>query len=174
MSTSTRSRNHQTVDPFTRLAIDVDDAAGSLGAELLRLAASELEQGHVREAEAYLEQALAQHPDDHRCQAFLAVCEATRRPGSGAAERVAREIHERHPRDPVACFAFGQVLLQAGRRRDAFRLMARARQLSGGERQLRQQITRAEPRREPVFSALSRNHPLNVLAGRLRARFSRR
>ena len=162
------------MDPFSRAAIAVDDAAGSLGAELLRLAATELASGHVDQAEAYLQQGLERLPEDHRCQAYLAVCHATRDPGSGAAERVAKEIVARHAEDPVALFALGQIYLLASRRREAFRLFEQARELSSRERSLRSQLQRVDPRKAPVFPSLSRNHPLNVLAGRLRALFSRK
>ena len=173
MSTKIQSEFSHVRDPFTSLTIDVEDVAESLVEELVRLAAAELEHGNVEQAEHYLQQGLSRDPQAHRCHAYLAVCQAVRNPKSRAAERSAREIVDCHPNDPIGYFALGQVCLLGSRRRKAFLMFKKARWLCAREKSLRRQLKLAEPRRATVFPSLSRNHPLNVYGGRLRAFFSR-
>jgi len=158
---------------FIRSTVAVEDAADSLVGELVRLAATELENGNIEQAERYLRQGLSRNPADHQCQAYLAVCDATRDPRSRAAERSAREVVTLHPTDPVAYFALGHVYLLASRRREAFRMFQRARKLARRDRALTRRLERVDPRRAPVIAALPRDHPLNILAGRLRVFFGR-
>ena len=172
MSTKIQSKTPHLRNPFTSLTIDVEDAAGSLVEELVRLAVSELERGNVEQAEHYLQQGLSRDPKAHRCQAYLAVCQAVRDPKSRSAERSARKIVDQQPNDPIGYFALGQVCLLGSRRRKAFLMFKQARRLAAREKDLRQQLKLVEPRRESVFPSLSRNHPLNVYGGRIRAFFS--
>ena len=173
MSSKVQFPNQSVQNIFVQAAVDVQDDGESLAGELVRMAATELERGNVKHAEHYLQQGLATDPQDHRCHAYLAVCEAMRNPESRSAENLARTLVANHPKDPIVHFAMGQVFLLKSRRRDAFRLFNRAHRLAEQEKSLQQQVNRAEPRKPSVFPSLSRNHPLNVFAGRLRAIFTR-
>ncbi|MFO7610267.1 MAG: hypothetical protein R6X35_13960, partial [Candidatus Krumholzibacteriia bacterium] len=75
-----------------------------------------------------------------------------------------------NPYDATAHSALGMVYLQAERRRLAFECFAKALDLAKGDPYLQGQLHRAEPRRAPVLSFLPRNHRLNIVLGRLRAR----
>lgn len=131
------------------------------------LAGRQLEEGRLREAELTLRLALAKLPGDPRCRSLLAVCLATERGKLATAEKLARGVLAQDPDDPVAHYALGRVLVQSGQRRQAFRTFERARALSGSDPSLRAAIRRQDPRRGAVFPRLSREHPLNVILGRL-------
>ncbi len=173
LPTSTRTRQDRSKSSFTNSTIDVKDFAGSLNGEIVGLAAEEIEQGNFAQAEHYLRQGLSRNPDDHHCRAYLEVCRVACGAKTSEAERAVREIMSANPDDPIVYFALGQIFLLGSRRREAFRMFARARQLASEERDIRRQIRRAEPRRQAVFPGLRRDHPLNVIGGRLRALFSR-
>lgn len=156
---------------FTRSGVfEVDGDATAFLRSIVRMAASALEKGDVREAESYLRQGLARQPDHPHCLAYLSVCVAARARQFAKAEKLAQSIIRDNPGDAIARFALGMVYLQAERRRVAFECFATARDLAGGDPYLQGQLDRAEPRRQPVLTFLSRNHPLNIWLGRLRAR----
>lgn len=131
------------------------------------LAGRQLEEGRLHEAELTLRLALAKLPTDPRCRALLAICLTTERGKLATAEKLARGVLAQDPDDPVAHYALGRVQLQSGQRRQAFRAFEKARALSGHDPSLRAAIRRQDPRRAPVFAHLPREHPLNVIFGRL-------
>lgn len=156
---------------FTRTGtFEVDGDAAAFVTGIVRMAAGALEQGDVREAEAYLRQGLERQPDHPHCLAYLSVCVAARARQFDKAEKLARSIIRDNARDAVAHYALGMVYLGAERRRLAFQSFDKARELARGDRYLQGQLDRAEPRRQPVLPFLSRNHVLNIWLGRLRAR----
>ncbi len=173
MTTETCNSQNHAKDPFANATIAVADTAGSFVGDLVRLAAIELEGGNYEQAEHYLREGLSRDPQDHRCQAYLAVCQAVREPDSRDPEHIARRIIDIHTEDPVGYLALGQIYLQRSRRREAFSLFAEARQLADRERTIRRQLKQVEPRQPAVFSSLPRNHVLNIYGGRLRAFFRR-
>lgn len=172
MAENFRGKATRARDPFATAVLDVEDDAGSIGRELVRLAATEIEAGNLELAESYLQQRLRETPGDHRATAYQAVCMAMRAPGSQDAEQKAAQVVAQYPDDPIGYFALGRICLLASRRRDAFRLFARANRLAARERELRRQLERLDPRRDLVFRSLKRDHPLNLVFGSLRALFA--
>ncbi len=171
---STTWKTQDNTHDFTRTeTFEVDGDAAAFVRSIVRMAATALEKGDVREAEAYLRQGLTRQPDHPHCLAYLSVCVAARARQFDKAEKLARSIIRDNPRDATAHYALGMVYLQVERRRPAFDCFAQARDLARGDRYLQGQLDRAEPRRQPVLPFLTRDHALNVWLGRLRARLQR-
>jgi len=108
----------------------------------------------------------ADHPQP-RYLSFYGLCLALER----------NEIHEalRYCREAVTLESFnadmrhnlGQVLLRAGRRREAYRCLARGLTLDPGHSGIKSLIKKMGLRRRPMIPFLDRANPLNVLFGRL-------
>lgn len=161
-----RARSH---DPFAGSTFEVEDAATAKISKLADRAATKLERGDFAAAEELLRQGLAQAPDHPRCMAYLAVCIAALGRRDGSAEEAARSVINRYPDEPAGWFALGQVHLLGGDRKVAFQHFAKARELTDRQDSLKERLDRHEPRREPVFSSLTRGHVLNVVLGRVRS-----
>ena len=174
MATGTTWKHQDNTHDFARTGtFEVDGDAAAFVRNIVRMAATALEKGDVRDAESFLRQGLARHPDHPHCLAYLSVCVAARARQFAKAEKLAGSIIRDNPSDATAHFALGMVYLRAGRRRLAFQSFDRARTLAKGDPFLQGQLDRAEPRRAPVLPFLSRNHPLNIWLGRMRARLGR-
>jgi tetratricopeptide (TPR) repeat protein len=150
---------------------EVDDPEHALMLEVLEGAAAAIKIGDFERAERHLRRGLEHAPDNHQCQAYLAICVAALGRNLREAEQLARRIARDHARDPVGHYALGQIHLLSGQRRSAFRHLERARRLAASDPEMTWQLDGLDPRRQPVLRGLPRNHPLNVLCGRVRAVF---
>ncbi|MCP4574042.1 MAG: hypothetical protein GY838_16910 [bacterium] len=155
------------------LVYEVDDPETAFKLEVIEAAASAIKTGDFERAEHHLQNGLEHEPDCHQCRAYLAICVAARGRNLKEAERLARQIAREHVADPVGHYALGQIYLLAGKRRNAFHHLERARRLSAADPEMMWQLDGLDPRRELVFEGLPRNHPLNMLCGRLRAVFKK-
>jgi len=72
--------------------------------------------------------------------------------------------------DPDVCCNLGRVLMRLGRRREAFDAFLRGLKVEPRHARIRRALRVMGVRRRPVLSFLPRQHPLNVLLGRLRPR----
>lgn len=84
-----------------------------------------------------------------------------------------RKAVDRKPRDPDMWLNLGRVWLLARDRRQARKALGRGLELSPRHPALRREMARIERRSGSVLPALHRDHPLNVLLGKLRWRWRR-
>lgn len=152
---------------------EMDEPEIALRLEVLEGAASAIKTGDFERAERHLRRGLEQEPDCHQCQAYLAICVAALGRNLKEAERLAQQIARDHSQDPVGHYALGQIHLLDDRRRSAFRHLEKARRLAASDPEMMWQLDGLDPRRAPVLSGLPRDHPLNVLCGRLRSMFQK-
>jgi len=147
-------------DPETAFKLDVIEGA-----------AGAIKNGNFDRAERHMRRGLDKEPDNYQFQAYLAICVAALGRNLKEAERLAREVARDHALDPVGHYALGQIKLLSDQRRSAFRHLEQARKLAESDPEMMWQIDGLDPRGDPVLTGLPRNHPLNVLCGRLRAMF---
>ncbi len=140
--------------------------------ETIATAASAIKVGDFEKAERQLRKALEKEPEHHQCRAYLAICVAALGRNLKEAEQLAKGIARDHRTDPVGHYALGQIKLLAGKRRSAFGHLAKARRLANADPEMMWQLDGLDPRREPVLTALHRDHFLNVLLGRMRVVFT--
>jgi tetratricopeptide (TPR) repeat protein len=133
-----------------------------------------LRAGRRREAMALFEAALelekrvgVERPQP-RYMSWYGLCVALELRDVREGLRYCREavLHESYNPDLHA--NLGQVLLAAGRRRDAFLALARGLRLEPGHRGILAEMRRMGLRRRPPLPFLSRRNPINVFLGRLR------
>jgi tetratricopeptide (TPR) repeat protein len=141
-------------------------------AEQVLRAGRYLEAGKFEHAEACLRAGLGRVPDHPECTAYLGVCLAAGQRKYVTAEKLIKGILESRPYDPTAWYALGRINLLGGRREQAFANFAKARRVSRDDAHVEQLVDELDPRRPPVLGFLSRDHVLNRLLGRLRARLS--
>lgn len=149
-------------------------AAADFAASMVHEAGQYLEAGDIKAAEKCLRMGLQKAPGHPQCLAYLAVCAAAGQRNLDTAETLARKLTKDYPHEAAAFYALGRVVLLAGRREAAFQHFQKARRLAVNDAGLQVQLDRMEPRRPAVVPFLSRNHPLNVALGRLRAAVTRR
>ena len=69
--------------------------------------------------------------------------------------------------NPDLGYNLGWLLLKAGRRKEAYRVLIRERRLHPGHRGIREELKRMGRRRRRVLPFLSRRNPVNVWLGRI-------
>lgn len=157
---------HDTMTYTTTKEVDQEFAT-----EMVRRAKRLIEEGRHKDAELYLRQALERVPDHKECQAYIAVCLAGKRKFVSA-EKLAKNVIRNNPFDAIAYYALGRVNLIGSRRGSAFRNLERARSLATGDREMEGAVNELDPRRPPVIRWLPRNHFLNILFGKWRAKMN--
>jgi len=173
MATSMFTRQDRGRDFVSGETFEVAGDKESFIRNIVRLAAGALERGDLAEAEQYLRHGLEREPEHLKCLAYLSICVATRSGQRAQAEKLARKLIHEYPNDATARYALGMVHLTGGKRRLAFDCFSQARELTVGDGLLAGQLQAAEPRRDPVLSFVSRDHPLNIWLGRMRAKLGR-
>lgn len=154
----------------SRLGKRASEADTDFCAQQVERAGRFLKQGRVDSAEAALRQGLERVPDHAECTAYLAVCLAAGQRKFVTAEKLVRNIISNNPYDPTAWYALGRVNLLGGRREQAFQNFRKARLVSRDDAQVAAIVAEMDPRRGPVLPFLSRDHFLNIILGRLRAK----
>lgn len=69
--------------------------------------------------------------------------------------------------NPDLCWNLGRVLLQAGRRRDAYEAFQKGLSLQDGHAGILRELEKMGVRRTPAVPFLARHNPINVILGRL-------
>ena len=166
---------------WTRTVFEIDDKKSiteTLNEQyvqsMLRKAAAAIEQKNYEAAEAYLQRGLARVPRHPECMAYMAICLAENKRRFVTAEKIAKEALRERPENARGHYALGRINLLGSRRRQAFQYFHRARSMATKDSQLEADLQKLEPRRLPVLSFLSRNHPLNIYLGKTRAFLLRR
>lgn len=131
-----------------------------------------LESGNFEHAEACLRSGLARVPEHPECTAYLGVCLAAGQRKYVTAEKLIKNILDANPYDSTAWYALGRINLLGGRREQAFANFARAKSVSRQDTHVQVLVEQMDPRRPPVLGFLPRDHFLNILLGRLRARLT--
>jgi tetratricopeptide (TPR) repeat protein len=134
------------------------------------------EEGRGREAMAFFEAAIAierQLGDDAPQARYLSLyglCLGTvlRRRYEGV--RFCREAAELERFNPDIHCNLGQMLIVAGRRRDAYEAFIRGLRVQPDHQSIIRALKEMGIRRSPVIPFLNRANPINVCLGRLRSR----
>ncbi len=137
----------------------------------VRRAGKLLQKGNIEAAENVLRQGLERVPENPECVAYLAVCLAAGQRKYVTAEKLVKNIINNHPYDPTAWYALGRINLLGGRRDQAFKNFEKAVRISCDDAHIGSIVEQSDPRRGPVISFLPRNNFLNIMFGRLRAKF---
>ena len=138
-------------------------------ADVARRAAKMIEDGRHADAEQILRLGLERVPDHQDCLTHMAVCLAAGRRKFVSAEKLAKNLIKTNPYDARGYYALGRVNLIGSRRGSAFHNLAKAKDLSNGDRRMEGTLQNLDPRRPPVIRWLPRNNFLNILLGRWRA-----
>jgi hypothetical protein len=99
----------------------------------------------------------------------LSLARADARKGLGCCRSAAR----REPYNADIWWNLGRAALAAGKRGEAHRSLQRGLTVVSGHEGILRDLKRMGVRRPPVLTFLAREHPLNVMLGRLRARWGR-
>lgn len=123
----------------------------------------EAKNGNTVVALLALEKAVAQERTPEGC-AWLGYCLAAERRAFGKATKLCREALEAQPRNPELYLALGKVYLAAGRKAQALHVLRKGLKM-GRNKEIIELLQSLGLRKEPVFSFLSRENPVNVYAG---------
>ena len=102
-----------------------------------------------------------------RYLSYYGLCLSLTKTASHEAVRCCRTAARMESYRPDVCWNLGRVLLAAGRRREAHRALNWGLKMQSGHRGIQKSLKSMGIRRRPVLSFLDRNHPLNVLFGKL-------
>jgi predicted Zn-dependent protease len=105
-----------------------------------------------------------------RVLAWLGYCVAKERQDFSRAMVLCTSAIETTPDNPDLYLALGRVYLLAGRRYQALTTLRKGLKM-GRHELIVKQLTAMGLRQDPVFGFLDRDHRVNILAGRLLARF---
>jgi tetratricopeptide (TPR) repeat protein len=121
------------------------------------------------EASIEIERRRSQARPQPRYLSYYGLCLAIERGEVREALRYCREAVTLEGYNPDIRCNLGQVLLRAGRRKEAYRSFVRGLKADAQHRPSVDAIKTMGIRRKPFFAFLHRQNPLNVLLGRIRA-----
>jgi uncharacterized protein HemY len=136
-----------------------------------------LERKTYQEAASYfqaaidLERTLGQKNTNMRYLSFLGLALNLAQVRSDEGLRMCEQAAKRDFFDADIFCNLGIVCLRHRQRGPAFQAFKKGLILRPGHRRILEEMDRYERRSSPVFSFLRRDHPVNILAGRLRARY---
>jgi len=142
-------------------------------AQMVTRAGRYLEKGKIASAEACLRHGLERVPGHPECIAYRAVCLAAGMRKYVTAEKLVLDIIETNPYDPTAWYALGRINLLGGRREQAFKNFAKAKQVSCKDDEIEAKVGQMDPRNGPVLKLLPRDNILNIWLGRLRTHLTK-
>ena len=93
---------------------------------------------------------------------------------SQTALQACKQAVSTRPDDPVLLLNLGRVYLHGGRLLPALDAFQRGLEVAPDNKILRKELAQIDRRRAPVLRFLHRDHPFNILLGRMRASMSRR
>lgn len=133
-----------------------------------------LEAGRSREALVHLRTAITVEEQAHgecreaRYLSYYGLCLCLSRTDLRGSLRLCRAAVKKDDMHPDLWWNAGKVAMMLGRRREAFRAWRRGLELEPDHAGILGDLNRLGVRRIPVFTFLSRQHPINVFLGRLR------
>ena len=136
-----------------------------------------LERRTYQEAASYFQAAIdreglaqAQKSTNMKYLSFLGLALNLAQVRSDEGLKMCEQAAKRDFFDPDIYCNLGIVLLRHRQRGPAFAAFSRGLTLRPKHKRILEELDRYERRSSPVFSLLRRDHPLNIVAGRLRAR----
>ena len=137
--------------------------------ELFRRAEACIVRGRFDLAEALLADALRISNDNPTYLSYYGYCIGVR--GElGEAEKLCRKALKLSPQSPIIHVNLGRVLLDQGFRKEARALFSRAYDLDNTNSPAALELSGMGVRRQPVIRFLPRQHPANMVLGKLRHR----
>jgi len=133
---------------------------------------SALEHGHTYLAMSCLEEAMVSGKTPLLCS-HLAYCRAVNNRGLDEAIALAREALDAEPGDTSFRLNLGRILLLAGQKEEAIRVLRQGLYYGSGP-ELRAQLDQLGTRKSPLFPALPRGHFVNKYSGLLLSRLGLR
>ncbi len=133
-----------------------------------------LARGHAREALPFFHTAIQfqkeydDGPGTARYLSYYGLCVSLTRGCGHEALRCCRLATKREDFNAELWWNLGRAALALGRRSEAYRALTRGLALEPKHKGIRQDLGRMGERRPQILSFLSRNHPVNVVLGRLR------
>ena len=121
------------------------------------------------EAAITLEKKLTARTPQARYRSFYGLCLGLAKKRHEEAIKMCRSAIQLEIYNPDLHWNLGRVLYNAGRRRDAYRVFVQGVRQQPGHRGLVSDIKRMGLRKKAVLPFLSRDNPLNVALGRMRA-----
>lgn len=134
-----------------------------------------LEKREWREATAYfeaaltLEKRLTPRTPQARYRSYYGLCLGLVKKRHDDAITICRAAIQMENYNPDLHWNLGRVLFNAGRKREAHRVFLRGVQQQPRHKGLVTDMKRMGLRKPPVLPFLKRNHPINVVLGRMRA-----
>ncbi len=132
-----------------------------------------LSQGKIREALAFfngaveIERRFGADRPQARYLSYYGLCLSETRGDQHAAVRACREAMALEGYRPEVCWNLGQVLLNCGKRSEAYQALQRGLKMQPGHPGILRDLRRMGKRRPPVLPFLERSNPLNVMLGKM-------
>jgi tetratricopeptide (TPR) repeat protein len=142
------------------------EAALNLGLEHLR-------RNHLSLAAEALREGLRRSPDHPLTLSYYGLCMARLETNYAEALRLCKRAANLDPYDPALLVNLGKVYRLIGDRGAAYRSLRAAWALDRRHHPTMLELARMGMRRKPVLGWLARDHFLNVMLGKLRARITR-
>jgi tetratricopeptide (TPR) repeat protein len=139
----------------------------------LNLGLEHLRRNHLAPAAEAFREGLRRSPDHPLTLSYYGLCLARLETNYAEALKLCKRAAHLDPYDPTLLVNLGKVYRLIGDRGAAYRSLRAAWSLDRRHHPTMQELARMGMRRRPVIPWLSRDNALNVLLGKLRARFLR-
>jgi Flp pilus assembly protein TadD len=157
-----------------RSALQPKNNAPDASAEVaLNLGLEHLRRNHLSLAVESFREALRRSPDHPLILSYYGLCLARLETNYAEALRLCKRATYQDPYDPTLLVNLGKVYRLIGDRGAAYRSLRAAWALDRRHHPTMLELARMGMRRRPVLPFLSRDHFLNILLGKLRARMAR-
>ncbi len=137
--------------------------------ELFRRAEACIVRGKFDMAEELLSEALMISSENPLYLSYFGLCVGMRG-DLGEAQKLCSKAAKLSPHSPIILVNLGRVLLELGCRKEARDLFSRAYSLDNTSSPAALELSGMGVRRQPVIRHLARNHPVNLVLGKMRHR----
>ena len=137
--------------------------------ELFRRAEACIVRGKFDKAEEPLAEALRISSENPLYLSYFGLCLGMRG-DLGEAQKMCSKAAKLSPHSPIILVNLGRVMLEQGNRKEARDFFSRAYSIDNTNSAAALELSGMGVRRQPVIHFLSRNHPLNIVLGRMRHR----
>jgi tetratricopeptide (TPR) repeat protein len=139
----------------------------------LNLGLEHLRRNHLSLAAEAFREGLRRSPDHPLILSYYGLCLARLETNYAEALRLCKRATQQDPYDPTLMVNLGKVYRLIGDRGAAYRSLRAAWALDRRHHPTMLELARMGMRRRPVITWLARDHFLNILLGKLRARMMR-
>jgi len=137
--------------------------------DLFRRAEACIVRRNFDKSEELLAEALKISPENPIYLSYYGLCIGMRG-DLGEAEKLCQKAARLCPASPIILVNLGRILLDQGYRKEARDLFSRAYELDNTNSPAALELSGMGVRRQPVVRFFARNHPLNVVLGKIRHR----